>query len=159
VSLGTLQLAILAVGRLRDANLAALCAEYERRLSRMVHIKVVEVKDAAHKERTKGRDLEGEALLKERDPRSLLVALDAAGKTLSSPELADWLVSRANRGESRWCFAIGGPDGLGENVASQASERLSLSRMTFPHELARLILLEQLYRAVSIARGLPYHRS
>ncbi|HEY1334263.1 MAG TPA: 23S rRNA (pseudouridine(1915)-N(3))-methyltransferase RlmH, partial [Myxococcaceae bacterium] len=103
------------------------------------------------------RRREGEALLAKLKPESWLVALDERGAPLDSVELAG-LVATARDAGRELVFCIGGDEGLDDSVRDRAWKVLSLSRMTFPHRLARLVLLEQLYRALSILRGEPYHK-
>lgn len=135
---------VVAVGRLRNAGLRATCDEYLKRLRRYARVEEREVRD--------------EARLPEAIPgEARLVALSRRGETWSSNELA--------RRTSGWdqdgrdvAFAIGGADGLPAALLRRAERVWSLSALTFPHELARVILLEQLYRAFTIRRGEPYHR-
>jgi 23S rRNA (pseudouridine1915-N3)-methyltransferase len=140
-----MKLTILAVGRLKDAWVEAGCDEYARRLRGKLPLETVEVKDAS------GFD-------KKLPPGHLVWALDERGKQLSSDELAGELKRHMNAGTKGLAFLIGGADGLPQAVIDRAHFRWSLSRLTLPHRLARLILVEQLYRAVSITRGEPYHR-
>jgi 23S rRNA (pseudouridine1915-N3)-methyltransferase len=139
------KLTILAVGKLKDAWVAAGCDEYARRLKGKVPLETLEVKDAS-------------ALDRKIPPGHLVWALDERGKQLSSDELAGELKRHMNQGAKGISFLIGGADGLPQAMIERAHFRWSLSRLTLPHRLARLILVEQLYRAVSINRGEPYHR-
>jgi 23S rRNA (pseudouridine1915-N3)-methyltransferase len=150
---------ILAVGKLRDQSVSALCSEYLRRLSRGGALAIDEVRE----ERGSGEDkriIERESeRLREKIPHgAYVVALDPSGENCSSEELAARIEHLALSGRSRFTFMIGGPLGLDKKLVQSADWVLSLSRMTFPHELARLVLLEQLYRADSIMRGEPYHK-
>lgn len=153
-----LHLTILAVGRLRQPSLAALCDDFAGRLKRYAKVRVVEVRDARSGQPEAAMVEEAAALEAKRPSGFGLVALDRLGRELSSEELSEWLASRANAGQSRWAFALGGPWGLDPGFVGRADLSLSLSRMTFTHELARLLLLEQLYRAMTIWRGEPYHK-
>lgn len=153
-----LHLTLLAVGKLKDEHLSALCEDFRRRLRRYARIRVETIKD--------GRGASPEAIMAEEAERIAakrgsgfgLVALDRQGRTMGSEELSRWLSERASAGQSRWAFAIGGPWGLAPKLLSEADLILSLSAMTFPHDLARLLTLEQLYRAMTIWRGEPYHK-
>ncbi len=150
---------LLTVGKLRDRSIAALCSEYEKRLNRGGTLIIDEVRE----ERGAGDDkriIERECgRLREKIPHgAYVVALDPRGDSCSSEELAARFEHLALAGRSRLTFVIGGPLGLERQFVQSADWVLSLSRMTFPHELARLILLEQLYRADSITRGEPYHK-
>ena len=140
------RLRLIAVGRLRKPWVADGVALYLRRLPGLV---ITEVKDS-------GPQREAEAILAALRPDERLVALSEEGALLSSTAFAEQL---ARRSADRLAFVIGGADGLAPALRQQASWLLSLSPLTFPHELARLLLLEQLYRAGTILRGGPYHRA
>ena len=152
-----MNLTLLAVGKVKDRHLASLCREFQRRLRRYARIAIVEVRDSRATDPAQSRLEESDALLAKLPQRTGLVALDVEGEQHSSPKLAAWLEARALAGQSRWAFAIGGPFGLSEALLDKARLRLSLSPLTFTHEMARFILLEQLYRAMTIWRGVPYH--
>jgi len=137
---------ILAVGKVRKGWVAEGVGLYRKRLP---GLELVELRDA-------GRAREAEAIAAELHPGERLVALCEEGQTYTSEGLAQAL---AGSGSERLAFVIGGADGLDPAIKARAQWRLSLSPLTFPHELARLLLLEQLYRALSIQQGGPYHRS
>ena len=111
---------------------------------------------AAEEERIRTR--EGEAILQRIRDGDHVVALTIGGRKRSSEELSAWLTERKNRGTGRVIYVIGGSLGLGRNVLARADEEMSMSDMTFPHQLARVMLLEQLYRAEKIAAGEKYHK-
>ncbi|MGH7547119.1 MAG: 23S rRNA (pseudouridine(1915)-N(3))-methyltransferase RlmH [Gemmatimonadales bacterium] len=135
---------VVAVGRMKDAALRAACDGYLARLRRYTRVEEREVNDEAR-------------VLEVMSEVSRLVALSGDGEQWTSEELAAWTARWEMDGRDV-AFAIGGADGLREPVL-QAAERIwSLSRLTFPHEVARVILYEQLYRAYTIRRGEPYHR-
>jgi len=136
---------VVAVGRVKDAALRAACDEYLGRLRRYARVEEREVKDEA---RLLGA-IPGEARL---------VALSRTGEPWSSTELADW-TGRWDQDGRDVALAIGGADGLSGVLLARAERVWSLSALTFPHELARVIVLEQLYRAFTIRRGEPYHRA
>jgi 23S rRNA (pseudouridine1915-N3)-methyltransferase len=140
------KLTVLAVGKLRDAWLEEGAADYHKRVKARLPIEVIEARDDAD--------------LVKRLPRGrgAVWALDERGKQLSSEELAQTLKRAMDTGEAGITFVIGAADGLPAQVLEQASFRWSLGRLTLPHRLVRVILLEQLYRALSIIRGEPYHR-
>lgn len=142
---------IACVGRLRKGFAAEGAAEYARRLSRYCDLTVKEVKTSRPEEEC--RLLEG-ALAKSR----WTVALSPEGRTLTTKELASWLQRRFDGGRSPLGMAIGGPDGLTGRFRQECDEVLSFSALTFPHELFRVMLFEQLYRAFTLLRGEPYHR-
>jgi 23S rRNA (pseudouridine1915-N3)-methyltransferase len=135
---------VIAVGRMKDPALRAACDGY---LGRLRHYARVEEREV----RAEGRILD--AL----PPASRLVALVRAGESWTSEELAEWTARWEMEGRDV-AFAIGGADALPEPVCRRAERRWSLSRLTFPHELARVLLYEQLYRAYTIRRREPYHR-
>lgn len=140
-----MKLTVVAVGKLRDAWVQEGCDEYLKRLRPRLPVTVVEVRDGAQ-------------LLHKVPPRHALWALDERGEQPTSVELARRLGDAMVGGLPGIALAIGGADGLPADVVAAARYRLSLSRLTLPHRLARLLLLEQLYRAVSILRDEPYHR-
>lgn len=135
---------ILAVGKLRDPALEEACAEYYRRCRRTLRIAVKEVRDLA-------------GLRTSLPARATRVVLDERGEQLTSREFAERLRRWLER-PSPLVFVVGGADGLNEEVRAEADLLLSLGKMTFAHRLVRLMLAEQLYRAVSILEGRPYHR-
>src|SRR5205085_121712 len=138
-------LVVLAAGKLRDAWVRDGCGDYQRRIARHLPLEVVEVKDAA-------------SLAARIPDRYHLVALDERGTEPTSAELARRLGGWMRSGLAGVAFLVGDADGLPPELVARAREVLALSRLTLPHRLARLVLLEQLYRALSIVRGEPYHR-
>lgn len=150
---------IAAVGRIREPHWQAAQDEYTRRLTRYTDFQLVEVKDVVGRALpdTAAAAREGEALLAVAPRGSRLVLMTAGGRQHSSPELAAWLQTQLEQ-YGTLAFLIGGPVGFDPATAAAAHERLSLSRLTFPHELARVVLLEQLYRAFTILHGEPYHK-
>ena len=154
---------ILCVGKLREKYWRDAAAEYEKRLTRLTKIEVVEVPDlaepqnASDADREKIRQREGQAILSRLRPDDYLVALCIDAPEWSSEKLSAFL-SGQDRGGRRTVFAIGGSLGLSDAVVSRADAKLSMSPMTFPHQLARVMLLEQLYRARKILAGERYHK-
>ncbi len=154
-----LQITILMVGKTREAFIRDGLAFYQKRLKPLVHLGLKSVREEKEgggltPEALKSR--EGERLRAQIPPKAYAVALDPKGRELTTEEFAAWLSRR--EAESRpLTFLIGGHWGLSDAVLAAADERLSLSRLTTTHELARLILLEQLYRALTIKMGHPYH--
>ncbi len=151
-----MRLLITAVGRIKSGPLADLQSEYVKRLGRSVAIKEVEERRALAATERKAR--EGELLLAALPEDALLVALDERGKTLPSIAFAERLQRWQTEGVKTLAFVIGGADGLAQSVAQRAGLVLSLGAMTWPHLLARILLLEQLYRAQQILNRHPYHR-
>lgn len=155
-----MKLRILAVGRIRPP-LAEAVASYEERAGRYWKLETEEV-DAGGKGSGDAagavRRSEGERILARIPPGAEVVALTRAGKGMGSRELARWLEERAVYGAREVTFVLGGAFGLAADVLDRASVRLSMSAMTLPHEVARLVLAEQLYRAGTLLRGEPYHK-
>ncbi len=139
----------------------AAAALYEKRLSHYAKLVVTEVREAR---KVEGKNdavavaAEGDALLAAVPNRAVLFVLDERGEQPTSRELADDMARRMVRGDSTFAFVIGGALGLDDRVRAAATSTLALSRMTLPHELARVVLFEQLYRAMTIQRGEPYHK-
>lgn len=151
---------ILAVGRLRVPAFAALVGEYTVRAARYGAMEVREVKAGNGQTPGEVAQREGTRLLKAIDSSDFVVGCDEGGELLSSGQLADLIGKRRSDGRSgSLVFVVGGAEGLSPDVRGRCDLLLSMSRMTLPHELARVILAEQLYRAMSILSGHPYHRA
>ena len=149
---------VAVVGRPRNAALATAIDEYETRAARYWPLDVHEVREerASAASHARVREREGERLL-ERAGQGRIIACDHGGKSFTSEKFAAWL--QRERDEDRdTSFVIGGAYGLSDAVLERSVMRLSLATWTLPHELARLVLAEQLYRAGSIVRGEPYHK-
>ncbi len=153
-----MRLVVAVVGKPRNAALAAAIDEYESRAARYWPLDVHEVREekAGSLARDTVKEREG-ARLAERAGTSRIVACDPGGKSLTSEEFSAWL-QRERDGDRDTAFVIGGAYGLSDDILRRASMKISLAPWTLPHELARLVLAEQLYRAGSIARGEPYHK-
>jgi 23S rRNA (pseudouridine1915-N3)-methyltransferase len=152
-------LRLVAAGTRMPGWVDAAVADYAGRLRGDYRLEVVEIelgkRGAGDVQRA--IETEGERMLAAAGPRAALVALQVGGKALSTEQLARWLEERARLGEPL-AFCIGGPDGLAPQVDRKACLRWSLSALTLPHGLARVVATEALYRAVTVLRGLPYHR-
>jgi len=149
---------VAAVGRLKEPYFRAAADEYLKRLRPYADVRVVEVPDQdLAKGVERARQAEAKGLLRALPDGAHVVVLDVRGKQRSSEELAARLEELALSGCSTVAFVVGGTAGLDERVLARADETLSLSAMTLPHQLARVVLLEQLYRAFRIIRGEPYH--
>jgi len=140
-----LNVTVICVGNLKEAYLRDAVKEYEKRLSAYCRFKTVELKDGA-------------PILPHLPDRAYRVALCVEGKQLSSEEFAAMIDTKATEGFSELVFVIGAFDGLPENVKKACHLRLSFSKMTFPHQLMRVILNEQIYRAFTILAGSKYHK-
>ncbi|MBR6329844.1 MAG: 23S rRNA (pseudouridine(1915)-N(3))-methyltransferase RlmH [Lachnospiraceae bacterium] len=155
---------ILCVGKIKEQFYTRAFEEYSKRLGRYCDLNVIEVKDeetpdgASPKEEERILKIEGERLLSKLKQGSCVIVLDIGGKSLSSVEFAKNLEDLMNRGASRICFIIGGSLGLSDEVKKRADLRLSFSAMTFPHQLMRVILAEQIYRCFRIMNNEPYHK-
>lgn len=151
---------IIAVGRLKDKHIAALCQDYLKRISHFHKISVIEVKDepiSANDSTHHIMGKEGVRILEKIGKQDFVIALDLKGKLWSSENLAEFIDSNIGSGNDI-DFVIGGSLGLSEEVISRANILLCLSNMTFLHEMARLIILEQIYRAFKINNGHTYHK-
>jgi len=153
------RIAIIAVGKLHGAYWRAAQQEYLARLHRYTDVKLIEVKDVVGRGIPDGVAMqrEGESLLAAAKDARRVIALSATGKQMDSPGLADFLRKQIEIYGSL-AFLVGGPVGLAPEVLRTCDEMLSLSPLTFTHELARVILLEQLYRAATIINGEKYHK-
>ncbi len=155
---------IISVGKLKESYLRQAIAEYAKRLSNYTKLTIVEVADEkapeslSDAEAEQVKRTEGERILAKIPVDAHVIALAIEGKNPTSEEFAAKLDTFAVYGQRNIVFVIGGSLGLSDEVMKRANEKLSFSRMTFPHQLMRLILLEQIYRAFKINRGEPYHK-
>jgi len=155
---------VLCVGRMREKPYRQMADEYYKRLSRFGKYEEAEVPDlpepagASPALEARLREQEGQALLARIHPGDRVIALTLGGRKLDSVALSRHVAKLKAEGASRLVFVIGGSLGLGENLLARADEQLSMGDMTFPHQLARVMLLEQLYRAEKIAAGERYHK-
>jgi 23S rRNA (pseudouridine1915-N3)-methyltransferase len=143
------------IGKTKNRHWQALQADYSKRLSKFVKTEIVELKDASGPTQI---SKESERILENLNQNSFVVLLDVKGRGCSSPELAEELEKWQNRGVKEISFVIGGANGVSPAVAERADISLSLSFLTFTHEMARVVLLEQLYRAFTIIKGFPYQK-
>ena len=158
-----MKIRIVAVGKLKEKYLREGVAEYEKRLAPFASVELLETREEymaenpseAQRQQTLAK--EGERLLRLLPERSFLIVLDVKGKLLSSEALAKELASLALQGQSDLTFLIGGAFGLSPAVRDRADLRISFSPMTFTHQMVRLLLYEQIYRAFKINRGEKYH--
>lgn len=158
------QITILSVGKVKEGYLRDAIEEYAKRLGRYDKLEMIEVADektpdqASELEERAIKEKEGKRILEKIPKDAFVVSLRIDGKMLSSVELADRMAKWTVSGVSRFCFVIGGSLGLSEEVLDRADFGLSFSKMTFPHQLMKVILLEQLYRAERINHHEPYHK-
>lgn len=155
---------ILAVGRMKEKYLTEGIAEYRKRIGRFANLNLIEVKDESApenlsaKELEKVKEVEGKRLLEHIKGGSFVIALAVKGKRLTSEEFSALLSEVKLGGRSKITFVIGGSNGLSDEVMERADYALSFSSFTFPHMLMRLILTEQIYRALTIEAHIPYHK-
>ena len=154
---------IICVGKLKEKYWTEAAAEYSKRLSSYCSLSVTEIKEArlqgtgtAYEEQVK--ELEGEDILSKIPDGSYVITLEVKGKRMSSEDFADKINSLGLSGRSDLVFVIGGSLGLSPAVSKRADLKLSFSDMTYPHQMMRIILLEQIYRAFKINRGETYHK-
>jgi 23S rRNA (pseudouridine1915-N3)-methyltransferase len=150
---------IIAIGTRMPSWVEEGFIEYTRRLAGSLPLSLSEIPSAPRRggATARARATEAERVLAQVRPADFLICLDERGRELATRELADWLAARMQAGRDL-AFAIGGPDGLAPPLLERADFTLSLSRLTLPHALVRVLLAEQLYRAHALLRGHPYHR-
>ncbi len=159
-----MNISVISVGKIKEKYLRDGIDEYKKRLSRYCNIELIEVMDEkapenlSEKEEDQIKIKEGQAILKHIKEGTYVIALAINGKLLSSEELSDMLSNLGLTGKSSIAFVIGGSLGLSKEVLDRADYKLSFSKMTFPHQLMRMILLEQVYRGFKIMKGEPYHK-
>lgn len=159
-----MKITILAVGKLKEKYWKQAIAEYEKRLGAYSKIEMIEVPDEkapetmSDKEIEQVKEKEGQRLLAKIKPQATVITLEIQGKMLSSEGLAKELQQRMTQGQSDFVFVIGGSNGLHQDVLNRSNYALSFSKMTFPHQMMRVVLIEQVYRAFKIMRGETYHK-
>ena len=159
-----MKIKIVTVGKLKEKYLRDGIAEYSKRISRFAAVEMIELADektpdrASDSENEKILDLEGNRILSKIGDREFVVVLAIEGKTLSSEEFSKQLEQASINGFSTLTFVIGGSLGLSPQVKKRANLSLSFGRLTLPHQLMRLVLVEQIYRAFTIQQGSPYHK-
>ena len=159
-----MRISIICVGKIKEKYLKLGIDEFTKRLSKYCKLEIIELDDEKAPENLSDKEMlmikekEGKKILSKIKDNSYVIALAIDGKNLSSEELADTINNLGVRGNSHIVFIIGGSLGLSDEILSRANYKLSFSKMTFPHQLMRLILLEQVYRAYRINSGEPYHK-
>ena len=148
---------VLCVGKLKEDYLQAAVCEYEKRISKYAKLKIIEVSDFHYEDIHKTKEKEGEELLKHIEEKDYVITLDIAGKQLDSLSFAANL-DKLEMQHANLCFVIGGSYGLASSLTQRAQMTLSFSKMTFPHQLFRVLFLEQLYRAYKINHNEKYHK-
>lgn len=151
---------LLTIGKTDNKNLQSLIDEYTKRLSFYVKFEleiIPDIKNVKNLSEAQQKEKEGELILAKITPTDHLILLDENGKTFSSVGFSDFLQKKMNAGIKTLVFVIGGPYGFSETVYKQAVGKVSLSEMTFSHQMVRLFIIEQIYRGFTILRNEPYH--
>ena len=159
-----MNITILCVGQIKEKYFRDAIAEYQKRLSRYCKLEIIQVADektpdgASENVERQIKEKEGNRILSHISDNDYVIALAINGKERDSVELAEHIKALGLHGKSSLTFVIGGSLGLSEEVLKRADEKLSFSKMTFPHQLMRVILAEQIYRSYRIIHGEPYHK-
>lgn len=154
-----MKITLLVVGKTTDSHIEALIQEYQKRLTHYVPFTlqvIPELKNTKALTSEQQKQAEGELILRTITPATDLILLDEHGKEYRSIEFADYIQKRMSSGRDV-VFVVGGPYGFSETVYQRANGKISLSKMTFSHQMVRLFFVEQIYRAMTILRGEPYH--
>ncbi len=153
-----MKLRVIWIGRTKSAELARMCDEFAGRIRHFLPMEIIEIRDPRVTDEGKRMEAEGEKILSALDKPAFAVALDPNGRTYDSTGFSKFLDKYMTEDPRDLVFVVGGYGGLSESVKKRADQLLSLSDLTFSHDLSRLVLLEQLYRALSIIRNHPYAR-
>ena len=159
-----MKIKVVTVGKLKEKYLKDGIAEYSKRISRFAKLEMIELADektpdkASESENQKILEIEGQRILSKVGDRDFVIALAIEGKTFSSEEFSKQLEEASIKGFSTLTFIIGGSLGLAQGVKKRANLSVSFSCLTLPHQLMRLVLVEQIYRAFTIQQGSPYHK-
>jgi 23S rRNA (pseudouridine1915-N3)-methyltransferase len=156
-----MQIKFLWIGKTKNSAIKSLVSDYLERIRHLVPCEVIEARDISKRSSFPAAGLieaEGEELFRHIPAGGRLVALDETGSQFASRDFARWLESEQNRGTRVITFVIGGPEGLSRMVCDRSNLILSLGKMTWTHEMCRVLLLEQIYRAFCIMRNIPYHK-
>ena len=159
-----MKIKVVTVGKLKEKYLKDGIAEYSKRISRFAKLEMIELADektpdrASESENQKILEIEGQRILSKVSDRDFVIVLAIEGKTFSSEEFSKHLEEASIKGFSTLTFIIGGSLGLSSSVKNRANLSVSFGRLTLPHQLMRLVLLEQIYRAFTIQQGSPYHK-
>lgn len=159
-----MKITLLTVGKIKEKFFREAVAEYTKRLSRYCRLRILEIEDEKTEEAISDRqreqilEKEGKRILNHIKADMTVIGLAIEGQSLSSPAFADWISKEGLMGHSHLCFIIGGSLGLHPSVLARCDKKISFSAMTFPHQLMRVILLEQIYRAYRIIHSEPYHK-
>ncbi len=154
-----MKITLLLVGKTTSPEIKTVCLDYHKRINHYMKMEEVIIDNGAIKiqDKQKVKDKEGEMILKKITPTDFVVLLDDKGKEFTSVQFAQYLNNQFNQSVKNICFVVGGAYGFSDAVYARANAKLSLSKMTFSHQIIRAIFAEQLYRAFTILRGEPYH--
>ena len=155
-----MQIKLLAIGKTDNSQLQSLIDDYTKRLSYYIKFEleiIPDLKKVKHLSKTQQKQKEGELILSKLNVSDVLILLDENGKQMDSVGFSNYLQKHMNSGIKQLVFIIGGPYGFSEEVYQKAQGKLSLSKMTFSHQMVRLFFIEQLYRGCTILRNEPYH--
>lgn len=159
-----MNITLITVGKIKEKFLRDAIDEYSKRLSKYCRLEIIEVSDektpdnASEKEELQIKEKEGIQILSKIKDNAYVIAMDLKGKNLSSEEFSSFIDNCGIQGNSNLVFVIGGSLGLSKDVLNRANYKLCFSKMTFPHQLFRVMLLEQIYRGFRIMKGEPYHK-
>lgn len=155
-----MQIKLIAIGKTDDKQLLQLIEQYQKRLKHYVKFAleiIPDIKNAKNLSEKQQKEKEGELILKKINPTDKLILLDENGKQFNSVDFSNYLQKHMNAGVKQLVFVIGGPYGFSEQVYQKAQGKVSLSKMTFSHQMIRLFMVEQLYRGFTILKNEPYH--
>ncbi len=159
-----MNITIITVGKLKEKYLKEAIEEYSKRLGRYCKLEIIELADektpdnASEKEEEAIKEKEGQGILSKIKDNMFVIAMDLKGKQLTSEEFASYIENLGVMGDSNIAFIVGGSLGISKSVLARANYKLCFSKMTFPHQLFRVMLLEQIYRGFRIMKGEPYHK-
>jgi 23S rRNA (pseudouridine1915-N3)-methyltransferase len=155
-----MQIKLIAIGKTDDKQLLQLIEQYQKRLKHYVKFQldiIPDIKNIKNLSKTQQKNKEGELILKKISATDVLILLDENGKQYSSIEFSGYLQKKMNMGIKQLVFVIGGPYGFSEAIYQKSKEKISLSKMTFSHQMIRLFIVEQIYRGFTILKNEPYH--
>lgn len=155
-----MQIKLIAIGKTDDKQLLQLIEQYQKRLKHYIKFEldiIPDIKNVKNLSEKQQKEKEGDLILKKLSPTDVLVLLDENGKQFSSVEFSNYLQKKMNAGIKQLVFVIGGPYGFSETVYQKAQGKVSLSKMTFSHQMIRLFVVEQIYRGFTILKNEPYH--
>lgn len=155
-----MQIKLIAIGKTDDKQLLQLIEQYQKRLKHYIKFDldiIPDIKNVKNLSEKQQKEKEGELILKKINPTDILVLLDENGKQFNSLEFSTYLQKKMNAGIKQLVFVIGGPYGFSETISQKAQGKISLSKMTFSHQMVRLFIVEQIYRGFTILKNEPYH--